>query len=262
MSKPLIISVVRDWAMYEKCIAGNPFCANCDKRLVDNSVENETIPRRYNQVLDSLDLSVPRWLVFCHEDFEFLEPADQVAKELSVENIYGPIGVRLEYRCGWLPGGMWPSVVQGEIRESEKNGTSERVVGKVVPTGAVVDTLDCCCLLVHSSLVARHRLRFDENLTFDLYAEDFCAAAKLNCGIDTRIVKFLCHHHSGGCLLPRIGTQKAYLDQKYPKSEMATLSCYAIGGGRTVMRRFQKRVRAFLDRHARPAVDWYFKVIR
>ena len=60
---------------------------------------------------------------------------------------------------------------------------------------------------------------------------------------------------------PRFFEQKAYLDAKYPQTEAFGSVGYNIGGGRTPMRRFQKRVRTFLDRHAKFAVRWYFKMI-
>ena len=50
-------------------------------------------------------------------------------------------------------------------------------LGRRVKTGIKVQTFDCQCLIIHSSLINRYKLRFDENLTFDLYVEDFCANA-------------------------------------------------------------------------------------
>ena len=36
MNRPVVISVVRDYAMYNKCIAKNPFVRNCCLEAVDN----------------------------------------------------------------------------------------------------------------------------------------------------------------------------------------------------------------------------------
>lgn len=259
--KPLLVSVVRDEAMYRRCIAANPFCADCELLKIDNRAQNETIPVLYNRVLDGLVCSVPRWIFFAHEDFEPLERVDvRAVADLDVTRLYGVIGGRLVPRKRWLLGGVWGGAFYGQVLQSEKNGTDLKSVGNPKPLDTVVETVDCQFLAVHSSLVSRHRLRFDERLSFDLYAEDFCLNALLSYGIETAIWPIRAWHHSPGNVQPRFFRQKAYLDAKYPRAEAFGAVGYTIGGGRTVLRRLQKRVRAFLDRHARFAVRWYFKV--
>lgn len=259
--KPLLVSVVRDEAMYRRCIAANPFCADCELLKIDNRAQNETIPVLYNRVLDGLVCSVPRWIFFAHEDFELLEPVDVwTVADLDVTRLYGVIGGRLVPRKRWLLGGVWGGAFYGQVLQSEKNGTDLKSVGNPTPLDTVVETVDCQFLAVHSSLVSRHRLRFDERLSFDLYAEDFCLNALLSYGSETAIWPIRAWHHSPGNVQPRFFRQKVYLDAKYPRAEAFGAVGYTIGGGRTVLRRLQKRVRAFLDRHARFAVRWYFKV--
>ena len=41
----------------------------------------------------------------------------------------------------------------------------------------LVDTVDCQCLIVHSDLIKKYHLRFDEHLQFHFYAEEFCIMA-------------------------------------------------------------------------------------
>lgn len=256
-----IISVVRDCEMYNRCISNNLFCSGCGIRMLDNRERNVGVPALYNGTLDSFDYSYPRWLVFCHEDFmpkELLRNALGKARE---DRIYGTIGGVLLPKKTWLLGGLWRGEVRGMIVESEKDGTGARCQGVDSPLDTIVETIDCQCLIVHSSLVQKYGLRFDERLSFDLYTEDFCLGAYLKHGIKTAIFPLKCQHFSRGTVLPRFFEQKAYLDRKYPKAEAFGCVGYTIGGGRTVMRRFQKRVRTFLDRHARFAVEWYFKVI-
>ena len=53
----------------------------------------------------------------------------------------------------------------GQITEGE----GERLVGNKVVGTPKVKTLDCCCCLVHSSLLLQRKLRFDENLKFLSY---------------------------------------------------------------------------------------------
>lgn len=261
MMCPLVISVVRDCSMYEACIASNPCCADCELRSLDNRTANEWITILYNRVLDGLTESDTRWLVFCHEDFKPLVSLLPLLEQADENKIYGTIGGVMVPRRRWLLGGVWPGEVRGEIVQSEKDGSGARTYGVRMPLDTLVETVDCQCLIVHTSLVRKFGLRFDENLSFDLYTEDFCLGAYLNYGIQTAILPLKCQHFSHGNIQPRFFEQKAYLDRKYPTAESFGSVGYTIGGGRTVMRRFQKRVRAFLDVHARFVVDWYFKVI-
>lgn len=261
MSKPLIISVVRDREMYDKCITQNSFCNSCDKLMLDNRTENLRIPTRYNQALTPSTLSTPRWLVFCHEDFQPLEDVYALVENLNQEVIYGPIGAKLLPRKRWLLGGLWTMTMVGQIIESNKDGSSKSPTGVAASSGTIVDTLDCSCLIVHSSLFKKHGLSFDENLSFDLYVEDFCTYASFVHNIPAQVVKFNCHHYSKGVFLPRLLEQKAYLDKKYPKTEKATLCTYSIGGGQTTLRRIQKRCRSYLDHHSPWLVKLIFRII-
>ena len=248
MDEVIVISVVRDWAMYEKCLGKNPNVQDCRLIPVDNREKNERISVCYNRALEGLEDGMSRWLVFCHEDFQ---PLENVADVLSLANralIHGPIGGRLEHRRPWLLGGFWPGVFAGVVEMSEKDGSCEETFGTLVPASTRVDTVDCQCLIVHSSLVEKYRLRFDECLSFDLYAEDLCLDAKLSHGIETAILPFRCRHYSRGTVLPRFFEQKAYLDAKYPRAEAFGCVGYTIGGGRTLVRRLQKRLRRFLDK--------------
>lgn len=261
MQNPLIVSVVRDLDMYRKCVADNCFCKGCECLMLDNRVRNVTIPSRYNRVLSDLGKDVCRWIMFCHEDFRPLESVLTVLKQADEGRIYGTVGGVLVPRMRWLFGGVWGGVIKGQIIESEKDGSGSLLRGHAVPLDTPVETVDCQCLVVHSSLIAKYGLRFDEQLSFDLYTEDFCHGAFLRHGIETAILPLKCQHYSRGSLQPRFFRQKAYLDGKYPRSEALSCVGYTIGGGRTVMRRIQKAIRTFLDRHAHFAVNWYFKLI-
>ena len=76
-----------------------------------------------------------------------------------------------------------------------KGGKGEHKIGNKTAGEPVVKTLDCCCCIVHSSLLKV--LRFDENLDFHMYVEDLCHSAK-KLGILSRVVQFDCRHLSGG----------------------------------------------------------------
>ena len=212
MSKTNIVfvSVVRDVNMYRRCVSDNRH--NRESRFVsfDNRAKNEPVSTLYNRFLDGYDYSSPAWIVFCHEDFEFLESFKNVVGILDISAIYGPVGGRLFCRHRWLLGGIWPGECVGRITQSDKDGGNWITFGRSVQTATIADVLDCQCLIVHSSLVRTHHLRFDEHLSFDLYAEDFCLGAAVKYGIITRILAIKCHHYSYGNLLPRFFEQKSY----------------------------------------------------
>ena len=260
--KPLLISVVRDEAMYRRCIVENKFCDGCERLEFDNRAKNEFITVLYNRALDGLDYSTPRWLVFAHEDFEAREPLAAKLAEADPSRIYGVIGGVLKPRKCWLLGGIWPGAFVGQIEQTSKNDDSNVIrLGNAVPMNTEVETVDCMFLAVHSSLVERFHLRFDEHLSFDLYAEDFCINAFVRHQVKTVLLSLACCHHSSSRAQLRFFEQLAYLNQKYPTSEFFCSVGCTIGKGRTVLRRWQKRVRAFLDRYLPFVVKWYFKCV-
>ena len=179
--KPLLITVVRDGAMYRRCIAENPNCEGCELLKFDNRAKNEFITVLYNRAINGLDNSTPRWLVFAHEDFEAREPLAAKLAEADPNRIYGVIGGCASlHQVPWLLGGVWSDVIIGQIEQSAKDGSNMAKIGVVAPMNTEVEGVDCQFLAVHSSLVAQHHLRFDEHLSFDLYAEDFCINAAQN----------------------------------------------------------------------------------
>ncbi len=219
-------SVVRDENMFRRCVAGNPFCRNIEIHSVDNSRENLGIPKRYNDFLDAFDYDRPGWIVFCHEDFELREDLAPRLSRLPTDAIHGPCGARHRIFFGLFS--LWQ--VTGRVRESNKDGSHEHHVGDSAPNATVLDTLDCMCLVVHSSLVEKHHLRFDENLMFDLYVEDFGIHALLTSGIYTRLLNISCCHHSTRFSLPdSYYRQLSYLNRKYPHESFAG-TCSYIGG--------------------------------
>ena len=153
--KPLLISVVRDEAMYRRCIVENSNCDGCEFLEFDNRAKNEFISVLYNRALDGLDYSTSRWLVFAHEDFEAREPLAAKLAEADPSRIYGVFGGVLRPRKRWLLGGIWPGVGLGQIEQSEKDGSNCVLTGTPVPMNTEVETVDCQFLAVHSSLVER-----------------------------------------------------------------------------------------------------------
>ena len=234
VTKAILISVVRDFEMYTRCVKANPFTHGCETVSIDNRVRNDGIPVGYNRFLDSRPTDENAWYVFCHEDFELKEPLlPRLTATLDPNALYGPIGAVTQVRFGIYH--QWRLV--GAVEECRKDGSAVRTIGTPVPCGTIAETFDCQCLIVHSSLVQRHHLRFDEALTFDLYVEEFCMAAHERAGVDSRILPLQARHWSGGSIQPRYFTQEAYVNAKYPRACYTGTSSLILGGNPPFTRR-------------------------
>lgn len=213
-----IVSPVRDWDMYGRCLKDNPHTKDCHLIPLDNREKNRAIPVLYNEVLDVLPEHA--WAVFCHEDWMPLEDLYPRLEKLDKNGIYGPVGAFLEERtkASFLH-------IRGSVLQCEKDGSQERLF-RGAELEDRVDCFDCQCLIVHASLVKRLGLRFDLRLAFDLYAEDFCAAAHVAAGVESQAIRLKCRHYSRGTLTPRFDAGLQYLREKYagaPKAYATTV---------------------------------------
>lgn len=207
-----VVSVVRDFDMYERLVRSNVHMQGAVFTPYDNREENLHITTRYNQFLDSYDYAKEDWFVFCHEDWEVKEDLVARLEGLDKNCLYGPVGVTL-IAC---EGG---ARTLGQIIESKKDGSNPHTAGISVKINEEVGTFDCQCLILHSSVIARHNLRFDENLSFDLYVEDFCIQAREHASIKSYILQLHCQHYSGGNVAERFYQQYDYICSKYAKSK-------------------------------------------
>lgn len=226
------ISVVRDFVQYARCVKDNPFTVGSELCALDNRTRNEGVPVCYNRFLNGRPTDEDAWYVFCHEDFEVRENlairlAELEAMDVSAhESLWGVIGAATQIRFGIYH--QWRLV--GTVEEGRKNGTQLRRIGTAVPMGTPVETFDCQCVIVHSSLIHRYGLRFDSALTFDLYVEEFCMAAHVHAGVVSRILPFAARHWSSGCVQPRYFVQEAHVNAKYPNVCFTGTSSLVLGG--------------------------------
>lgn len=241
MAKVVVVSVVRDMAMYERCLKGNPFLAGVELWPIDNRERNEPIPVCYNRFLKSRPDGEQAWYVFCHEDFEPRESLVPFVERLDMGSLWGPIGAVTRVRWGFYH--QW--LLLGQVEESKKDGSCVRHIGKPVSCGTAVETFDCQCLVVHSSIVRAHELAFDEKLTFDLYVEDLCIAAAKK-GVSARVFPLAARHWSGGSVAPRYAAQEAYVNAKYPLDCFTGTSSWILGGNPPFFRRLTVAVKRAL----------------
>lgn len=232
--KVVFVSVVNDYEMYGKCLEGNPFVYSIPShRLVDydNRRDNVPIPVRYNDFLDGYDYDENAWFVFCHCDWEPLEPLDAVLADLDRDCLYGPVG-----SCSETVGGVLYREIAGGCHERRRDGSALRKVGGGESSLRRVDTFDCQALIVHSSLIRKFHLRFDEQFPWDLYVEDLCVSSRLRHAVESYAIRLECCHWSGWHETPRsywTGLEK--FNRKYPAGVFSgTVS--ALGGAAVGLR--------------------------
>lgn len=250
------ITVVRDEEMYSRLVKDNPCNRGGDFRLLDNRSENKSVTERYNAFLESWDYSKDAWFVFIHEDYEFLEPLSPILKRASKACIYGTVGMK-SVRSG--SDVLW-------ALNSNRDGSRLGLYGNPIKKPVEVLTTDCNCMIVHSSLVKKHGLRFDENLLFDFYTEDFEMNAYERFGIKTYVLPAKNHHYSFGNIGKRFLTQRRYLLKKYANASRVyrTTTRQFFGPMREVVRTiYQNRLLRRLDRPKRLGhFFWYKKYSR
>ena len=205
----VFVTVVRDHALYARLVRDNVNNAGGEFVMFDNLADNLPITVRYNSFLDGWDYSRKAWFVFVHEDYEFLEPVGPILSAMDPGSIYGTCGAR-----STRPGDdvVW-------ALNCERDGSNMGLYGRPFSRPVDVLTTDCNCLMVHSDLVQAHHLRFDEHLTFDLYAEDLEISARELHGIRTKVLPVLNRHYSFGHVARRFFAQRRYLMEKYAGAE-------------------------------------------
>jgi len=161
--------------------------------------------------------------------------------ELDKNCVYGTFGANFENQR--------VAVGYGKHVCSNKDGSEATEVGIELHAPAEVQTLDCQCVIVHTTLLARYPdLRFDEKLTFDLYAEDFSINARERFGLPVKVVPLEFQHYSHGRLSERYDAGLRYLAAKYPEVAVAG-SCSFIGGRACELgKMFKYNIRADADR--------------
>jgi 2-polyprenyl-3-methyl-5-hydroxy-6-metoxy-1,4-benzoquinol methylase len=244
MDKIVLISARTDTALYTKCMTENPFIRDnpsCVMAGFDNSVENPAIPVHYNRFLDTWDYADAAWFVFCRSDWETREDLVPLLRHLDPNTLYGPVGAILYSNDD----GSFTHEYRGRYLEKMRDGSNERLAcSPVHHTGALVDTLDGQCLVVHSSLIAQYRLRFDENPGFDLYVEDFCIDAREKHDIKSRILDIRCacwNLSDTADARQNLATGLAHVEKKHPGSCRGS-TAGPLGGAARIVGPFCKHI--------------------
>ena len=187
---------------------------------IDNRKKNLGLPKIYNNIISEY-IDSDMWLFFVHEDFEIKGTLEHI-HTLEKNAVYGTFGVRME------PGES--PISFGHHTCSNKDGSNAVEAGLPIISTQPVQTIDCQSILLHTSFLRKHsELRFDENLNFDLYAEDLCLNASCRLGLAIYVFPLQFQHYSHGKITERYHKGLAYLENKYPNHALPG-SCSFVGG--------------------------------
>lgn len=237
-----VIPVVNNQPLFEQLFERNPCLAQPGVFLHPRMNPGEDgkikgLPEIFNQFIEEFcadPTQADGWLVFCHNDFEILSDLQRALAHLNPQRIYGPCGAFVRMKNN-LPtfGYVGYSLAANPDKDVVLSG-NQQALFRGFPKERekyVVDTFDCMCLIVHSSLIKQLHLRFDEHLRFDLVIEDFCLNAAQQ-GVKSQLANVLSIHHSSASALnlpPSYYPSLKYLNAKYPKL-VAAGTCSLIGG--------------------------------
>lgn len=192
--------------MYNDLVRDNVYNKSAKFVYYDNNVVNTPITERYNHFLNNYDYNYDDWFIFCHEDWQVKKAWLHHFKKLDHDSVYGICGTVLEYsdQTNIL------KYFLGQIENCNKDGSQLTKFGKWAKTGAEVITFDCMCIIIHSTLVKKHNIRFDENLSWHLYAEELNIRLKEEYGIKSRILQIYSKHWSYGAPMPNADFDAAF----------------------------------------------------
>lgn len=224
-----IICVFNDKKTFTKVVQNNDFLKDTEIFTFDNTAENISITKRYNSFIDENIIgaaeggpSKDTWYIFIHQDFGFMEDINPILERLNPECIYGAVGVKifkgffygkkgLDKRLGFK---NELKITLGRILQGD-NDFALKKHGRIALFQPTVDAIDCCCIIIHSSLIKKYNLKFDENLNFHMYAEELCYRARHEHKIKTKVVQMKCFHLGKGCLNDDFEKSAQYVKEKF-----------------------------------------------
>lgn len=215
-----VICVFNNQEIFDKVVKNNENLKNCEIIAFDNSKENIAITKRYNNFIkEKIKLDANNegfWCAFIHQDFGFMESPNSVFEKLDKRFIYGVVGAKFFNIIHFNRDGFKRFFVKnyGMILQGN-NDFNFHEYGQKIKRPKTVNSIDCCCVIVHSSLIRKYNLEFDENLNFHMYAEELCYKAKKTYKIKTKVVQMDCFHMGTGKLDEEFKKSAQYLKEKF-----------------------------------------------
>lgn len=238
MSTPLqIVCVSHELELYRRHVGGNPHVNRHPICLYDNRLENVGVAARYNHFIETrLPQVGDAWIVFLHHDFSFDEDPAPFLARMPHNAIYGVIGTRLQRGGPYIrlklfgpDRGLSAGCYQhqqfvGEISCAPEQSASGKM-GKAISEPETVDTVDCCCLIVHSALIRKLGLRFDPRLAWHFYSEDFSLEARRRHGVQTKVLPLHSGHYGHGRYDANFHSSRDYLFRKHADQDFSSTCC-------------------------------------
>lgn len=231
MSEIKIVTAVHSWDCYDKNIKDNPNMNNYELVTYDNSKKPIAITKRYNDYIQKnvlTDKVQDAWIIFCHQDFAFMQDPMDMLCDIDKSNLYSTLGYKkshcgkfalkkliLGMKCPYTRakaikiGQTWGIFDPSKIQEQEHLKQKEaepfkkekslkcgdeffRMYGKKIKKPTLVDTLSSACIIVHTDLIKNKELLFDEGLDFFMYGEELSLNAKFNKNVKSYVLPCDC----------------------------------------------------------------------
>lgn len=217
-SRVVQICACNDLPKFQQYAGGSVGIAPEDQIRFDNSSENRPVPVRYNQYIDSMPPGHDAWLAFVHNDFQFHEDPAPMLATAPRDRIYGVVGANL------VPTGepRRPRYDLVGCVQCSPNLIASGWCGEPISEMAPAKTLDCCCIIVHSSLVQRNRLRFNPKFEWHFYSEEFSLRAFRDHGIETWVLPLRSGHYGMGATNAAFFECRSALYAEYPDTFVST----------------------------------------
>lgn len=196
----VVVTACNDLSIYERHAAKSVGIDAEQFHRYDNTSDNRPVPERYNQFIEAMPADLDAWIAFVHNDFQFLEDPRDWLSSVSPNHLYGVVGADMVEDPAATPGAAvhrW--VVRGRV-ECSTRLIASGVCGAKVDGMVPVQTVDCCCLIMHASLIRRLKLRFDETFAWHLYTEELSLRAARDWGVRTFVVPVRSGHYGRGTI--------------------------------------------------------------
>ena len=229
-----IVIVANNFDMLDRCVQSNIFMNKYKIHVFDNRTNVKGISEHYNDYIQNI-MAEDQWILFCHQDFSLLEDFDVKLKKLDKNCIYGVVGaapVNEMYFYMFARGYSFFKFKIGLMKKRKQFGRILQGKGnKCIKKGIfvlnqkVVDTVDCCCTFIHSSLIKKNNLLFDPMFKWHFYSEDFSLNAHKLYNIKSKVIQTKCCHYSLGNFNQEFYDNLEKLKAKYHERTFVT-TCY------------------------------------
>jgi hypothetical protein len=232
-SKIYIVTVVKDFELYEKSIKNNEFMKDCNLITYDNSQEDISITQRYNDFLENhLKKIAPNdWIIFCNQGFSFLEDFKELLKTLEPNSIYGIRGAKTKRKFSWLRFKFLNEVVKVGGVVSDEDYTPKKRSRKEQKLKQV-DNVDSCCMIINAELLQDFHLDFNEKLPYFFFIEEFCMAALYKYKIKSYILPVDAFFLGSQEFPPEYYESKDYLKAEYHLNNFASFNTVELNSTR------------------------------